>query len=516
MAETRAFEVTIRQAVHPITSDVLTQAFRAAGETEQVTVNNPETNTSGETIVSAFVVFRDAASGQNALRTLQGRAIYPNSCFVELKPSAANPAHAAAYGGPLIGGYGGGYPGAMHHQQHYHHHHAGAYGGHHHHHHHHHQHHAMHHHHHGFGGHHQHHGGAMGFDQQHQPPYGGHHHHMMHHQQHHHHSFAMRGAGMMPGGGFMPRGRGFGAPGGMMMGVGGPPPGTYGMRGGFGMRGGADMMGTAAYGVQQGMMMGGGGGYAMSPSGEPAVLLVSGVPTNVSLMKLFILLEVYGVVLGLRRQLKQPETVIAKFEVFHDAILCAKLLSGTPFFGTELQVRHFAGFTDRQGFAPGAGANADPEDPECQTFDFTTTRHRGRPHGHGGVTGRKYSPGPHLFIGNLLEAISDNEAREMFTTRGFEVVDFERKSAAHALCSLKDTQASIEALIATHSIIVKERFIKVTFSGFAPHSTAPGAAAGAGAAGNGATAPPNNNNNASPPTELLLMDLPSNEGAPQQ
>jgi hypothetical protein len=437
MADGRAFDVVIRQAVHPITSEVLVAAFRAAGETEQVTVNSPEQSPSGETSVTAFVVFRDAAAGQNAMRMLQGRAIYPNACFVELRPSAAGAGLAAAGGAPYGGGYG-------HHYQHH---------------------------------------------------YQHHQHHHVHHQ--HHHYGAMRGGV----GGFMPRGRGFGAPammgaGGpmmgaapMMMGAGAVNPGMMGMggaaRGGYGAvgygRGGMpDPMAMAAYGQQY-------GGAPGMMGVEPAVLMVNGVPTGVSLMKLFILLEVYGVVLGLRRQLKQPEVVIAKFEQFHDAILCAKLLTGAPFYGSELGLRHFAGFTDRQGFMPAAGACADPDDPACQSYDFTTTRHRGRPHGHGGVTGRKYSPCPNLFVGNLLESITDQEARDIFAGRGFEVVDFERKSPAHALCQLRDTQAAIEAVIATNSVVVKDRFVKVTFSGFAPHS-APGGGGGGG--GGGMMAPP--------------------------
>src|SRR5262245_50217222 len=128
MSDCRAFEVTIRQAVHPITSDVLSQAFRSVGEIEHVQVNNPDVTPGGDTTVTGSVVFRDAASGAEAMSTLQGRAIYPNACFVELKPA------------PYLA------RGDMHHAHHHHHHHHHA--------HHHHHHHAMHHHHHG---HHHHH-----------------------------------------------------------------------------------------------------------------------------------------------------------------------------------------------------------------------------------------------------------------------------------------------------------------------------------------------------------------------
>jgi hypothetical protein len=537
MGDPRAFDIVIRQAVHPITADVLTQAFRSIGELEAVNVNPLETTPTGEHVVSAFVVFKDAGAGARAMHQLQRRAIYPNACYLEIKPSAprmppppqpqygasggmlATPRPPAGYGSaPMQPGVYGGAPQQQPYQPQY---------------------------------------QPQPYQQppqpqqpyqqpplqqqqqyqpqpqqqyqqpqpqpqyqqqppqpqqQYQPPQ-----QPQQYQQHQQHQppagFAVPGgfAQPQPGMGYpqasygmppmhygmMPmRGRGFGGPHHhhhhhhhhqymMHMGMGGPPgmmygggPAYGGYRGGYGGPPGM-MRGGMGGGYPRGGMGGGGGGVDGLPPGvdapgaPPPYIIVSGVPLTVPLMKLFFLLEAYGVVLGLRRQAKTPEVVIARVEQYYDALVAIKYLTDCPFFGSTLQLHHYGNYADRTPFAPPPGHPCDPEHAACMSFDFTTVRHRGRPNGHGGVPGRKFPPSVNMFVGNLFEQITDDEVRDIFTSRGFRIVEYVRKSPTHSVISLASVSEAVAALIATVSIVIKERFVRTTFSGYAPHEGPP-------------------------------------------
>lgn len=416
-----SIDLTICRAIHPVTSEVLRKAFRSVGELAHVDVKPPESTPDGDTVVSATVSFYDQAAAQTAMETLQGRAIYPQACYLQLtlrQAAPVAPAMAAAVA-PAPAGffYAPAHHAAFYH--HHHHHHAAA---------------AI---------------PAALFRPTAQPapitatqwmlaagpasaatvvpfssaisPFVAAHHHYQH--QHQHHTAA-------------------------------PQPFHH-----------HQLHHATPHQQQQQHQH----QQPVAPVNSH-VVLISNVPTNIALKKLFILLEVYGICVGLRRQTRNPETVVAKYETLNDACTAVKLLDGAPFFGKNLHLRQFVGYEDRGSFAPAAGHPSDPNDPACLTADFTVARHRGRPHGHGGVTGRKYPPAENLFVANLTEDMADVDIlNDLFVQHGFTVTEFVRKDPSYGIVGLKDADEGVRALIQLHSIIYKERYIRITFSGFPAH-----------------------------------------------
>jgi hypothetical protein len=223
------------------------------------------------------------------------------------------------------------------------------------------------------------------------------------------------------------------------------------------------------------------------------VILVSGVGQTVALMKLFTLLEVYGNVLGLRRMTKTPETVLAKFERAEDAQVALSLLQGAPFFGHDLALKRFDGYSDRGSGFTTTPAGGSPDDAATTCFDFTGTRHRGKPFmpaGQSSAFGRKFRPGKNLFVANLTEAIADGELNALFQDKGFVVSDYLRKTPMYSILAFESTADAIAALVAVHGTQFKERYLRVTFSNMDPAAAAALPAGGAAAAdGEAAPAP---------------------------
>jgi hypothetical protein len=223
------------------------------------------------------------------------------------------------------------------------------------------------------------------------------------------------------------------------------------------------------------------GGADFSPFGtreqmpnhnSTSVIIVCGVPLGTSLQTLFVLLELYGNVNGLKRLAKSPEQVVAKFQHDQDARTAAYFLSNCPYYGSRLAVRTFMGYDDRTPFH--GEPDDDPSDDSVHTYDFTHAHHRSR-HGaaqHQNNT-KKLKPSQYLFVANLTEEISDDDVRDMFIDKECPVNDIARKSSATAIVELDDTAAAVIALIKVHSYHLRERYIRVIFSCFSPHSLPP-------------------------------------------
>lgn len=244
---------------------------------------------------------------------------------------------------------------------------------------------------------------------------------------------------------------------------------------GFGARGG-----YAGRGMGRGRGRGGTNGYiqtpfnGMAPQQDQSCVLVCGFAQGHSLKELFVLLEVYANVLGMKRLSKQnPDQVLVRFQHEQDARSVVHYVHGTPFFDSMLQLRIFVGYDISRSFACPQGLPAD--DPSCWSADFTTgVHHRHVPGAL--VHARRYKPSEHLFVGNLTSEITDDMVNKWFNDKGFTVVDFSRKNDIFCILSLESTSRAAEALVAIHAMNVADRFIKVTFSGFSPQSVPPGAA----------------------------------------
>nr|CCC95924.1 unnamed protein product [Trypanosoma congolense IL3000] len=209
--------------------------------------------------------------------------------------------------------------------------------------------------------------------------------------------------------------------------------------------------------------------YAGSPYAVPpvdAVVIVNNVPETVALYDLWVLLEVYGNVNSLKRQFSSKTAVIAHFQNVYDARFAVLHLQGCPFHGSMLTLRHFAGYVERGGKIEWNSGPA--TDPATQAVLFSCGyHHRTRPTAAFNPTGR-VRPGKYLFISNLTEAITDDEVKGIFTNAGYEISGYYRKNPTIAIVSLSDIETAVHALVATHSVQLKERFLRVTFSHFPP------------------------------------------------
>lgn len=254
-----------------------------------------------------------------------------------------------------------------------------------------------------------------------------------------------------------------------------------GMRGG---RGGRGAMIRGGRGVARGMGRGMGPvtfqPYEAHPPGgftgrgdtgsNDTTLIVGNVPLTVPLYDLWVLLEVFGNILSLKRQFTDKTNVVAQFQNPLDARNAVIYLQSCPFRGAKLRLKRFAGFVDR---GSGVEWNAGPStDPATLAVLFTSGyHHRTKPSAPANLQGR-VSPEKNLYVSNLAESITDDAVKEKLRGFGFNVIEFDRKSPTVAILSFQDTETAVDALIALHGKEMNERFLRVTFSRYPPGSRA--------------------------------------------
>ncbi|KAG5496145.1 hypothetical protein JKF63_02446 [Porcisia hertigi] len=257
-----------------------------------------------------------------------------------------------------------------------------------------------------------------------------------------------------------------------------PKPMTRGghgaIRGGLGGRGGGLGCGAAAgfspYEPPSGAtppVRGGGCGSAVRYPGsgiDGCTVMVSGVTESVPLHDLWVLLEVFGNVNSLKRQFRDRTNVVAQFQHPGDALTAIQYLQHCPFRGGVLRLKRFSGYQERETEWETKAAT----DPATQAALFTTGyHHRTAPRAPVNVRGRVH-PDKNLYISNLTEGISDDELKGIMKEAGFEPDSFYRRGPKGAIVAYKDTETAVDALIAIHAKEVRERFLRVTFSRFAP------------------------------------------------
>lgn len=197
---------------------------------------------------------------------------------------------------------------------------------------------------------------------------------------------------------------------------------------------------------------------------EAAAVIVSGVPEHVALHSLWVLLEVYGNVMSLKRQYSQKTNVVAIFQNTFDARGVVVHLQNCPFFGSSLQLKHFAGYVDRSKTEWNMGPSTDPM---TQAFSFHECHHRTKPSAPFNHK-QKCHPEKYLFVSNLSEDFADPEISDVFGNYGFKLLEVFRKSPRAAIVSLSTVPEAVEALIAVHAANVKGRYLSVAFSRFPP------------------------------------------------
>ena len=263
---------------------------------------------------------------------------------------------------------------------------------------------------------------------------------------------------------------GYGMAPGMGMGMGmGMDPSMMGGRGG--------MMGGRGMGRGRGMgaVPGAPGGftpYENAAGYQDPVVIVTGVPEEVCLKNLWTLMECYGNVRTLRRQFSARTSVIATLYSHNDLRTMLMSVNGCPFYGSTLGIKSFAGFNVKGGHQTEWNAGA-PTDPATLAYDFSTSHHRGRPSDKANNV-RKGRPSKALFVTNLSDKITDDMVRTLFTSKGYTLLDFERKSDTIVIVDLESIDTAVRALCDTHATVIEERHVKVSFSLWPPHSVPPG------------------------------------------
>eukprot|EP00744_Colponema_vietnamica_P003927 GILI01005949.1.p1 GENE.GILI01005949.1~~GILI01005949.1.p1 ORF type:complete len:292 (+),score=89.62 GILI01005949.1:3-878(+) len=224
-----------------------------------------------------------------------------------------------------------------------------------------------------------------------------------------------------------------------------------------------------------GMMMGRGGGApydnSMQQFQDP-VVIISGVPEDTNLKNLWTLMEVYGNVRTLRRQYSARTNVIVAMYSHNDLRPMLTNMAGCPFYGSTLGIKSFAGFNVKGSHHTEWNVGL-ATDPNTLAYDFSTSHHRGRPSDKA-TNIRKGRPAKHLFVTNLSDKISDDVCRGLFTSKGYSILDYERKSDTIAIIDLESIDVAVRALCDTHATLVEERHVKVSFSLWPPHSVPPG------------------------------------------
>jgi hypothetical protein len=201
----------------------------------------------------------------------------------------------------------------------------------------------------------------------------------------------------------------------------------------------------------------------------------------VPLQALWIFLETFGNVHTLKRQFSCKTSVVVTFQNTQDARAVIPFVQQCPFFGSTLTLKHFAGYQDRSSTKTEWNVGP-PTDPRTLAYNFTGEHHRNKPT-------LAFNPAPrtrpdrNLFVANLNETISDDAVKDMFTSRNFTVSEYFRKSAVSAMVQVESVAAGVEALCQIHAIKVNDRFIKVSFSRFAPGPPPERPPAGAAAGG---------------------------------
>jgi polypyrimidine tract-binding protein 1 len=169
---------------------------------------------------------------------------------------------------------------------------------------------------------------------------------------------------------------------------------------------------------------------------------------------------------SLKRQHTHRDNVVALFQNLHDARGAVTHLQGCPFFGSTLNVKHFAGYQDRG--ASRVEWNLGPAtDPSTIAYQFHGNHHRTKPSAPYNPK-QKNRPDCNLFVSNLIEEISDDMVREMFASKGFTVQDLYRKTANAAIVQLESVEKAVGGLIETHAQQLNGRYIYVAFSRFPP------------------------------------------------
>lgn len=282
-------------------------------------------------------------------------------------------------------------------------------------------------------------------------------------------------------------------------------PGMTGGRGGFGMP-----MDGRGRGMGMGMGRGRGMGdpSAFTPYDNVAgyqdpVVIVQGVPEDCALKNIWTLLECYGNVRSVRRQFNTRTSVIATLYSHNDLRTMLYSVNNCPFYGSTLTIKSFAGFNAKGGHQTEWNSGL-PTDPATLAYDFSTSHHRSRPSDKQVGTVRKGRPSKFLFITSLSDKITDDMVKNLFTSKGYTVLDFERKSDTIAIIDLESIDVAVRALCDTHATQFDERYIKVSFSLWAPHSVAPVPAAAA--EGDDAAPAATAGNSAPAPTEATQQD----------
>lgn len=215
--------------------------------------------------------------------------------------------------------------------------------------------------------------------------------------------------------------------------------------------------------VAGGTAIGGRPPAAVPPPSNSAVL-VSGVPTTVPLYDLWVLLEVYGNVKSLKRQLLDRTQVVAQFFFAADTVTAVQYLHGCTFHGSQLRLKRFMGYQER----PTEWNVGPPTDPATLAVSFERDFH----HRFSPLKPRNprsaVHPSPNLFLCNLTDKVTDAEVDALLRAAGVEPLTSFRRGPKATIVGFKDVETTVRALVAMHLKDVNGASLYASFSRFPP------------------------------------------------
>lgn len=206
-------------------------------------------------------------------------------------------------------------------------------------------------------------------------------------------------------------------------------------------------------------------GYSPQPG---SVLLCSNLPQDeITPDKLFILFGVYGDVMRVKILYQKRDTALIQFANPQQAHMAMAHLSHLQYFDKEISIspsRH------AEINMPRTDGIID-DDSIVLTKDFSGSSIHRFKHRDSRNLKNIHPPSRVLHVSHLHDAATDQELIQLFGERA--IVQFFATNRTMAYVKLESIHAAVLALIKTHNYKLKDRYIRVSFSGRDPASINP-------------------------------------------
>jgi hnRNP-L/PTB/hephaestus splicing factor len=203
-----------------------------------------------------------------------------------------------------------------------------------------------------------------------------------------------------------------------------------------------------------------GGSFGVNANGGPGcVLLISGLPPQLTLDDMFTLFGVYGNVMRVKIIYNQKDKGLVQFSGPDQADRALRLLNKAEIFGSVLTLHRSK---HSEVSLPPPNSNQDPASITTKDFSDSKLHRLKRP----GSKNERHvaAPSATLHASGLPEMCAEEELRAIFQEVPVIDVKFMGPSNKMAFVSFQNIDDAVRALIAYHNHPIRERYLKLTFS----------------------------------------------------